>query len=296
MSTRRYPSPLRYPGGKGKVASYVKVLLLSNDLVGCEYVEPYAGGSSVALSLLFEDYASRVHINDLNRSIFHFWNAVLNDTDALCDRILRTPVTVQEWKRQRAVQTDPEASPLELAFSTFFLNRTSRSGILGGGVIGGLNQRGTWKIDARYNKRTLVRRIEKIARYRSRITLTRLDTAQYLRHNVRNIRDPFLYLDPPYYVRGRRLYENFYRHEDHAEIALLVRNLRVPWVVSYDAVPEIKSLYRGVRCIDYDLKYSAGGRYAGSECMFFSDQLKIPEHLRPASVSSDYVSRLRLSL
>lgn len=290
---RRYPSPLRYPGGKGKVANYVKLVLLDNDLLDCRYVEPYAGGASVALSLLFERYASHVHINDLNRSIYAFWKTVLEEPDELCRRILDTRVDIEEWQRQHAIQHEAEIDNLDLAFSTFFLNRTSRSGIIGGGVIGGREQQGHWKIDARYNVNALVRRIQKIARHRSRITVTGRDTARYIRSELRNIPDAFVYFDPPYYIKGQGLYENYYEHEDHAEVAQLVLDLDVPWIVSYDATPEIDKMYDGATRVSYDLHYSAADRSRGSEVMFFSRSLRVPEGALPAGIPSNYVDALR---
>src|SRR5215218_6813135 len=96
-AAHHFHSPLRYPGGKRKVANFIKLLMLENDLVGHAYAEPYAGGGSVALSLLYEEFASEIHINDLNQSVFAFWNAVLNETEALCRRISDVTVTMQEW-------------------------------------------------------------------------------------------------------------------------------------------------------------------------------------------------------
>jgi DNA adenine methylase len=290
---QRYPSPLRYPGGKGKVANYIKLVMLENGLVGSHYVEPYAGGASVALSLLFEEYASHVHINDLNKSVHAFWSAVLNQTDELCERIETTRVSVSEWRRQKAVQDLPDPEELDLAFSTFFLNRTSRSGIIGGGMIGGHKQTGTWKLDARYNRTELVRRIRKIARFRSRITLSRIDAAQYLRNELPAIDGAFVYLDPPYYHKGPGLYENFYEHEDHAEIAKITRSLTAPWIVSYDAVPAIEALYRGARQLRYDLSYSAAKRLYGSEVMFFAEGLRLPGIASAANISRTTVDTVR---
>jgi DNA adenine methylase len=273
---QRYASPLRYPGGKGKVANFMKLVILENDLVGCRYVEPYAGGASVALNLLFEEYASHVHINDLNASVFAFWKAVLEQTDELCEKIESTSVSVKEWQRQRAIQADPNAATLDLAFSTFFLNRTNRSGIIGGGIIGGQDQLGAWKLDARYNRTELVRRIEKIGRFRTRITLTQRNASEFLREDLQEIDDAFVYLDPPYYAKGPGLYENFYAHDDHAEIARIVRALSDPWIVSYDAVSQIEALYPEESCLRYTLSYSAAERQQGSEIMFFSPGLKQP--------------------
>lgn len=293
-SSHRYPSPFRYPGGKGKVANFVKLLFLRNNLAGHSYVEPYAGGASVALSILYEEYASHIYINDLNRSIFAFWHSVINRTDDLCRLIIDTAVTMEEWTRQKAVQKASDPDLLELAFSTFFLNRTNRSGIIAGGAIGGREQGGPWKLDARYNKTELVRRIEKVARYRSRITLSQVDAAEYIRSIISQpLQDSFVYLDPPYYVKGEGLYEHFYRHENHMEIANLVSDLRNPWVVSYDAAPEILDLYAEYKHIAYDLSYSAADRYRGNEVMFFSSSVEPPDVQSPANIRVDSVDRER---
>ncbi len=288
-----YPSPLRYPGGKGKLANYVKLILLENGLVGREYVEPYAGGASVALSLLFEEYASHIHINDLNPSLAAFWTAVLEESQELCERIEAVAVTTDEWERQRAIQTDPKATTVDLAFSTFFLNRTSRSGIIGGGIIGGKDQTGKWKIDARFGREDLIRRIRKIARHRSRITVTSIDAADYLQAALPHIDTPFVYLDPPYYVKGGELYQSSYKPADHAAIASLVHKLDVPWIVSYDAVPQIDELYRPAPRITYDLSYSAQDRYRGKEVMFFDSNLILPNVQSPASVDSRFLEAAR---
>lgn len=291
----RYPSPLRYPGGKGKLTEFVKLLLLENGLSGGDYVEPYAGGASVALALLFEDYVDHVHINDVNPSVAAFWRVVTEQANEFCERIERTPVTVAEWRRQRKVQRDPEADDLDLAFSTFFLNRTSRSGILGAGVIGGVNQTGRWKIDARYEQHALLRRIKKIGRFRHRISVTEMDAADLLQQQIPSSRPTFVYLDPPYYIKGAGLYENHYGHDDHADIAAIVANLDVPWLVSYDRVDEIEAMYRRFRSISYRLRYSAHEHHHGTEVMFFSRGVRIPDVGSPAGVHPRVASQLRLA-
>ncbi len=280
-----YPSPLRYPGGKGKVANFFKLLFLENDLLGSEYVEPYAGGASVALSLLFEEYASHIHINDLDRSVYTFWKVVLEQPDLLCKRIADARLGVHEWDRQRKVQTATDPEEVDLAFSTFYLNRTNRSGIIGGGIIGGREQTGKWKIDARWRPKDSIARIEKIARFASRITLTGLDTAAYIETVLPSIDSPFLYLDPPYYGKGKGLYPSFYEHADHEQIASLVSALEVPWVVSYDAEPKIEILYADSLKVDYGLRYTARASSKGSEVMFFSENLHIPQAALPPAVT-----------
>ena len=166
----KFVSPLRYPGGKLKVVDYIKKIFEENNLYDGVYIEPYAGGASVALSLLFSEYAQIIKINDIDRSIYAFWYSVLNEPEAFCRLINDTPVNMDEWHAQHIVQEHKEEEELlSLGFSTFFLNRTNRSGILSAGVIGGKNQTGNFKIDARYNKKDLIERIETIADYSERI-------------------------------------------------------------------------------------------------------------------------------
>jgi len=169
-------SPLRYPGGKGRLAGYFKKIYEANSLLGGVYVEPYAGGASVALSLLIDGYASKVIINDIDSSIYAFWYSVINRTEELCQLINDTPVNVKTWDLQRRIQKEQEQHDLlELGFSTFFLNRTNRSGILSAGIIGGKSQLGKWQIDARFNKKELISRIQCISQYGGKIELYHLD-------------------------------------------------------------------------------------------------------------------------
>ncbi len=292
----RFRSPLRYPGGKVKITNFVKLLFLKNGFVGKDYVEPYAGGSNVALNLLFEEYVSHIHINDINRGVYSFWQAVLNNTEQLCRRISKCPLDMKEWRRQKKVQEEANPTPLDLAFSTFYLNRTNRSGIITGGVIGGNNQRGSWKMDARFNRNELIRRIEKIGRFSSRITLTQEDGAFYLRRKLNGLpKDAFLFLDPPYYAKSRLLYEHNYKHDDHVEVAGLIKRSNRPWIVSYDATPQILKIYRGCTRLHYDLNYSAASPFRGREVMFFSPGLKRPSVKTPAKISKRIVDEYLVS-
>lgn len=283
----QFVTPLRYPGGKGRLSQCVADIMRSNGLEGGQYVEGYAGGAGVALTLLQLEYASHIHINDLNSSIYAFWDAVLNDTDRLVSRIHAKRISMAEWRRQQEVQKASDADRLDLAYSTFFLNRTNRSGIILGGVIGGKNQDGPYALDARFNKKELTKRIERIASLRHRISLYNLDARDLIENVLPTItRRAFVYLDPPYYVKGRGLYQNHYLHDDHAVIAKSVAGIRQPWIVSYDNAPQIRSFYARYRAITFGLKYSAQARYEGSEVMFFSHALKVPSEITPSRAAA----------
>lgn len=273
-------TPLRYPGGKGKLAAYVKQLMKANHLLDGEYVEPYAGGAAIALELLFHEYVSRIHINDISRPLHAFWKSVLHHTEELCRLVIDTPLTVKAWDIQKQVfANQAEHDDLALGFAMFFLNRTNRSGILNAGIIGGRDQTGPWKIDARFNSSELVYRICAIAGMKGCIRLTRQDALRFLETGIaRWPKKTLIYLDPPYYVKGRDLYYDFYHHEDHEKVARLVtEKITGPkWIVSYDNVQPIRELYHGSRRVIYDIGYSARSARRGAEVMFFCDALEIP--------------------
>jgi DNA adenine methylase len=285
---KQFSTPLRYPGGKGKLTNFIKLVFEQNNLIGGEYMEPYAGGAGIALSLLFDGYASRIHLNDLNPAVFAFWHSVLFETKILCDVIQKVDVSMDEWYRQKAILLEPQKhSLLELGFATFFLNRTNRSGILLGGVIGGKAQAGEWKLDARFNKNDLISRIEKISQHKDQIQLHHLDAARLIPEIIPSLpKQTLVYLDPPYYIKGKGLYENHYKHEDHLEIAKLVKkHIRLPWIVSYDYVPEIMDMYeQDYRPFTYGINYSAQNRYQGAEVMFFSKKMTVPDIQNPSKL------------
>ena len=275
-------SPLRYPGGKAKIADFIKQLVKDNGLLDGVYVEPYAGGAAVALSLLMDEYVSRIIINDKDRSIYAFWHSVLYDTDRLCQLIEETPVTMETWKAQRELQSPKNketADLLTLGFSTFFMNRTNRSGIIKAGVIGGFDQTGNYKIDARYRKEELIARIRRIASYADRIELHNNDAVDLVNHIVQTApQNTILYLDPPYYKKGRGLYMNYYNDADHERIRDVITNIdSLRWIVSYDNSPFIKSLYQAFHGQEFYLNYSANNNGKGTEVIFFSDNCNVSD-------------------
>ena len=272
----RDASPLRYPGGKWRLAPFFAKLISVNFEAPPSYVEPYVGGGSLALSLLFSGAVREVFLNDLDPTIYAFWISVVRQSQAFIDLLLNTPATPSQWQKQRDIYLKgPHAAHLRLGFATFFLNRTNHSGILNGGMIGGRKQSGKWKIDARYNRKELARRIQKIAAYKNQIHVSNRDACDFIRAQDDKANN-LIYLDPPYYRAGRRLYLNHYRPADHSKVRDAVGHLKSPWVVSYDDASEIRKLYAKYRVRNISLLHTARSSRTGREMIFFSPLVKIP--------------------
>lgn len=273
-------SPLRYPGGKGKLAPFMKVLIEKTGHKGGTYIEPFAGGAGIALDLLENDIVSQIVINDLDKGIYSFWRAILSETDRFVEAVHEVPLSVEEWKKQREIllRADNKYS-FELGFSTFYLNRTNRSGIINGGMIGGLEQNGVWKLDARFNKDNLINRILKIAKKKECIHLYNKDVASLIKNYLPKYeKEAFVYFDPPYFKKGKQLYLNFFNEQDHVRIEKMIReSVNCDWVITYDDVPEIANIYVNHELRRFDLNYSVAQKRKASEIIIFSNGDVIPD-------------------
>lgn len=271
-------SPLRYPGGKNKLAAFIAKICIDNK-IDSHYVEPYAGGASVALFLLIEGFVKKISINDKDKSVFAFWHSVLYETDKLCAMILDAEINMDNWKTQKQIQKDKENSDLiSLGFSTFFLNRTNRSGILKAGVIGGKEQNGNYKMDCRFNKEEIINRIRLISSYSNCISLYNLDAIELIdRIENSNIQNAIFYFDPPYYLKAESLYMNHYNDLNHTLVSDRIKKIKnSKWIVSYDDHEFIENLYNNNNKKKYSFNHSAFESREGKELLFFSDNLVLP--------------------
>ncbi len=277
MGTCSPASPLRYPGGKQCLSAFVAELIRTNEMTGCTYAEPYAGGAGLALRLLMDGVVGDVLLNDKCPMLTTFWMQLFHNTDALLRKVDETPVTMEEWHRTREITMRPtEFAPLQVAFAFFFQNRTNFSGVINGGVIGGKGQAGQYRLDARYPKARLLPLMERVASLRERVSIFNLDALDFLEREVACRGETvFTYCDPPYFVKGQGLYLNAYRPEDHAEVSnYLHKQPRMRWIVSYDNVPKIAVLYAQDQLFSFDLPYSAHQKRRGKELMVLSPQMR----------------------
>lgn len=251
-------SPLRYPGGKSALTGFISQLISRLDLRSPVYVEPYAGGAGAALALLDCGSAQSVVINDLDPAIFSFWDSVVNHNSAFLEMFDNTPITLDEWGRQKAIYREGDRSDVvRLGFATYFLNRTNRSGVLNAGVIGGKAQAGAYKVNARFTKPALRPRLEWIGSQRDRIQVTNHDGLECLDHYLGKS-NTFIYADPPYFEKGSYLYLNAFTESDHTSLARLLNDYPdAVWLLSYDNAQEIRDLYKDRYQQTFTLNYSA---------------------------------------
>lgn len=275
----RYLSPLRYPGGKARLAPYISRLINAQAESPTHYAEPFAGGAGAALHLLRDEVVEYIHLNDLNPGIAAFWRASLDHPNEFCAKIMEIELSIEEWKNQRNTYDHPdEYDDLALGFATFYLNRTNRSGILDAGPIGGLEQTGKWKIDARFNRSSLCARIQTIADMRHRIYVTQLDGLEFLR-GLQHLSDRIMvYADPPYLVQGDGLYLHAFDANDHVALAELLDKANFRWMLTYDDDPRItQRLYAHGRCATFDIAHTAHHQHVGQEAIIFSRDLQVPD-------------------
>lgn len=276
-------SPLRYPGGKSSIMEMVAAMLYHNNLNNGYYIEPFAGGAGLALSLLLADHVDEIHLNDLDRSIWAFWYSILNDTDNFIDRVQSVEVTMDEWYKQKKIQqSKSKVDSLKLGFAAFFLNRTNRSGILNGGPIGGYQQQSKYKIDCRFNKKNLIKRIFKVAQYKDKINIYNLDAIDFIQTidtDTLNKKGLFC-IDPPYYKKGKLLYENFYTLKNHQQLAKFLKDFDYPWILTSDNEQDIKDLYGRNQRYNFCLGYTAAEKRKETELLVMSDHISLPTFLR----------------
>lgn len=283
-------TPLRYPGGKSVMTPFFIDLFEANSMKRAVYAEPYAGGAGTAVNLLLNDVVDKILINDANICIYSFWHYLLEYKCNFINRIWDMEVSISEWHRQKTILKEATLPSLELGIATFFLSRTNRSGILTAGPIGGNTQEkqdaAKYKVDCRFNKQDLCERLSKIVERASQIKVCNEDAVSFLRKI--NDNKTVVYLDPPYYVNGKSLYMNYYKHNDHLYLSEYLKSVDTfKWVLSYDNADEIIGMYRDFDLYVFELSYTAQDIKQGSELLTHSKNLILPQNKCIRRSSSD---------
>lgn len=281
-------SPLRYPGAKRWMVGYIARAISCNRLSVDLFVEPFAGGSSVSISLLFNNIVKKIGINERDPLIASFWHTLFFDTDWIIDCVQNTDVTLAQWEN---LKKSHPTNIRQKAFKCLFLNRTSFSGILNknAGPIGGKSQSSKYKIDCRFNKDTIIDRIKRISLLRDRVAFVwnldwKIAINKILNFQEKGIfpTSTLFYLDPPFFNKSKKLYSYYFKENNHIELRDYLVALTQPWILSYDMCPEIMEIYNNCSfsACDVNLIYTTrnyGKRELGKEVIFSNLPIMVSE-------------------
>ena len=273
-------SILRYPGGKTQLSGFVKNLLKLNHLNHPVYCEPFCGGAGIAFQLLLNHDVDAIVLNDYDVAIYSIWNASIFESEKFISMIQNTKVDLEEWERQHRIYEElknENVYSFELGFAAFFLNRTNHSGILKGGPIGGVHQKSKYRLDCRYNKEALIKKIEKMAGLKDKISLFHMDGINFIKDVIQREVDSnwFIFFDPPYVGQGKFLYKNNLTIDDHRKLSEEIQKVHGNWITTYDIDQDIFQFYQNSRRFKYKLNYSASIKRNQYELLFSSPETKM---------------------
>lgn len=290
-------SPLRYPGGKALLAGYIADILEAHLLIGCTFYEPYLGGASVSLELLGKGIISSAVWVERDPLVYAFWHTVLTDPEGLSAAINDLDVSIDTWQefqryREALNPNDETITLLELGIAGLFFNRTNFSGIMGAGPIGGRTQSSKYGIDCRFNKARIIEQIRSVSEYSDLIELHYGDAIQFMQKNTETISTGFnfVYIDPPYYSQGKKLYRYYYEDENHAELANFIGEQGYPWLISYDDHPRIRELYAQNEIQPIYLDYKVKSTRRATELLI--SNIEIPPPVYPEHVANEVTDEI----
>jgi DNA adenine methylase len=285
----------RYPGGKSKFRDEILTAIAATSNDAMEYREPFFGGGSVGLMVLEDnDHTKQVSqdpfdllfsfdtptkgknakektfgyrsfwINDKDVGIFSLWNAVINNPEELKELVNSFKPSIQAFDDYKQFFLDnPTPTTIseivECGFRKLAIHQISYSGlgVKSGGPLGGRNQDANTKypIDCRWSPSNICKKIDLIHKQFISVD-ARVTNSDFAAMITDTSRPAFIYLDPPYYMKGGDLYQHAFTEDDHRRMADLLRVCPHPWVLSYDDCPEIRDLYSWARIEAFDAKYT----------------------------------------
>lgn len=277
-SLPRDVTPLRYPGGKGVLKYFLANSVLNNNLKGGVIVEPFCGGSGATIPLLKSGIIEELWMNDASPLISSFWESLFFNTNELVKLIKETPVCMKTWNACKEVVDSPyKHDTLKLGFSSFFLNRTNRSGLLMGGPIGGKNQSGPYLMQCRFNKEKLISRVLSVASLRDKVKIDNIDGVDFLKKTESMVDSSLVFIDPPYVKQGYNIYRKYsFKKHDHVRLSEYIQRSKWKWIITYDDHQLVKDLYSGDAVQSMRIDYFSKKEKSNNEIIFAAQSCILP--------------------
>jgi DNA adenine methylase len=274
-------TPLRYPGGKSRLLGYVEKFLMLNHISPDIVCEPYAGAASISVGLLQRGIVNSAHICEKDPLIVAYWNAIKFHFDDFVESIKAVEVSMDTWfafKKYLSEDSDKRFSVTELALAFLFYNRTNYSGIIKGGPLGGKSQKSKYKLGCRFNKTKIIEKLVGLNKIAENVQIIRGDGLEFMKEESRNMswENKFFYVDPPFYRVGKDLYREFFKDEDHINLADFLADLESPWLLSYDDSDFIRNLYREKKNARIYTDYQANFLKKSESELLFSNRVIPP--------------------
>jgi DNA adenine methylase len=234
-------SPFRYPGGKTWLVPDVTQWLSRKNRKASHFVELFAGGGIVGLTVAAEGLADHVTMIELDPEVASVWHTIFSDdAEWLARRLLTFDLTSEHLQE---TLSRPTATTREKAFQTILKNRTYHGGILAPGsapLKSGENGKG---ITSRWYPTTLARRIRNLIPLRERITFIEGDALAYLADHLDDEAITF-FIDPPYTAPGKRAGKRLYRFFDldHDRLFDLCKAAAGDFMMTYDDAESVRDM------------------------------------------------------
>lgn len=229
-------SPFRYPGGKTWLIPIARKWF-SSASDNAELIEPFAGGGIISLTAAAENYFNHIIMTELDEDVAAVWETIFSekDYDWLSNKILNFIVTPENINE---VELHANEGTKERAFSTIVRNRTNHGGILAKGSGKIKTGEGGKGLSSRWYPETLVRRITEANKLRDKIQFINEDAFKIMRQQQNNS-NAYFFIDPPYTIAGRRLYNLF--DVDHRQIFEIIAKSQGHFLLTYDDTTEIRN-------------------------------------------------------
>lgn len=246
---------LRYPGSKRKLVKTISKFLEKLNKNCNTYIEPFLGAGFVAANWLQDHQYDYTFLNDKDEDIAGIFNVIIRWPGELIKEIEQFTPSVESFYAFKAARS---FYPVKRALETIALHQMSYSGLgkMAAGPIGGKKQNGSYKVDCRWNAKKLAAMILKWHDILKRAyCISSNDFAQVLSLEG-NIPTALMYLDPPYYEKGKELYQYSFSEADHQRLFESLNVTRAKWLLSYDDHDFIRRLYRDYYMHEIEASYT----------------------------------------